>query len=68
MKYENNYVCKSQKRIRDYYKIIVIISKRSNKCSGFEKMFEDGKVDKINTIFDLKLDKLTRSIFEYGII
>lgn len=31
-------------------------------------MFEDDKVDKINTIFDLKLDKLTRSIFEYGII
>jgi site-specific DNA recombinase len=52
-------------KIYDYYEDAGISAKTGNKRPEFERMFEDAKVGKINTIVALKLDRLSRSIYDW---
>ena len=51
--------------IVEYYEDDGISAKTGNHRPGFEKMLEDIKSKKINTIIALKLDRITRSILDW---
>ena len=51
-----------QKEIYDYYEDAGISAKTGNKRPEFDRMLEDIRNKKINTIVTLKLDRLTRSV------
>ena len=51
--------------IKDYYTDAGISSKTGNYRPEFERLKEDIKSKKINTIIALKQDRITRSIFDW---
>ena len=51
--------------IVDYYEDAGISAKTGNYRPEFERLKEDIKSKRINTIIDLKLDRITRSIFDW---
>ena len=51
--------------IVDYYQDAGISAKTGNHRPEFERLKEDIKVKKINTIIALKLDRITRSIYDW---
>ena len=51
--------------IKDYYEDAGISAKKGNYRSEFERLKEDIKSKKINTIVALKLDRITRSIYDW---
>lgn len=51
--------------IYDYYEDAGISAKTGNKRPEFDRMLEDIKTKKINTIVTLKLDRLTRSVYDW---
>ena len=51
--------------IYDYYEDAGISAKTGNKRPEFDRMLEDIKKKKINTIVTLKLDRLTRSVYDW---
>ena len=51
--------------IVDYYEDAGISAKTGNLRPEFERLKEDIKSKKINTIVALKLDRITRSIFDW---
>ena len=51
--------------IVDYYEDAGISAKTGNLRPEFERLKEDIKIKKINTIVALKLDRITRSIFDW---
>ena len=51
--------------IKDYYKDAGISAKTGNYRPEFERLKEDIKNKKINTIVALKLDRITRSIYDW---
>ncbi len=51
--------------IYDYYEDAGISAKTGNKRPEFDRMLEDIKAKKINTIVTLKLDRLTRSVYDW---
>ena len=50
--------------IIDYYEDAGISAKTGNHRPEFEKLKDDIKAEKINTIVALKLDRITRSIYD----
>lgn len=52
-------------RIIDYYQDAGISAKTGNHRPEFERLKEDIKAKKINTIIALKLDRITRSIYDW---
>ncbi len=52
-------------KICDYYEDAGISAKRGNHRPEFDRMIEDAKNGKINTVIALKLDRLTRSIYDW---
>ena len=51
--------------IYDYYEDAGISAKTGNKRPEFERMLDDIRNKKINTIVTLKLDRLTRSVRDW---
>ena len=51
--------------IIDYYEDAGISAKTGNLRPQFERLKEDIKTKKINTIIALKLDRITRSIYDW---
>ena len=51
--------------IYDYYEDAGISAKTGNKRPEFDRMLEDIRNKKINTIVTLKLDRLTRSVYDW---
>ena len=51
--------------IYDYYEDAGISAKTGNHRPEFDRMLEDIKAKKINTIVTLKLDRLTRSVYDW---
>ena len=51
-------------QIYDYYEDAGISAKTGNKRPEFERMLEDGKLGKFNTVLALKLDRISRSVFD----
>ena len=51
--------------IYDYYEDAGISAKTGNKRPEFDRMLEDIKRKKINTIVTLKLNRLTRSVYDW---
>ncbi len=51
--------------IYDYYEDAGISAKTGNKRPEFDRLLEDIKRKKINTIVTLKLDRLTRSVYDW---
>lgn len=51
--------------IVDYYEDAGISAKTGNHRPEFDRMIEDAKAGKINTVIALKLDRLTRSIYDW---
>lgn len=51
--------------IKEYYKDAGISAKTGNKRPEFERMIEDVKSGKINTVVALKLDRISRSIYDW---
>ena len=51
--------------IKDYYTDAGISAKKGNYRPEFERLKEDIKPKKINTIIALKQDRITRSIFDW---
>ena len=57
--------CKFKKyEIKDYYEDAGISAKTGNERPEFIRLMEDIKSGKINTIVALKLDRISRSIFD----
>ncbi len=52
--------------IIDYYEDAGISAKTGNHRPEFERLKEDIKAKKVNTIVALKLDRITRSIYDWG--
>ena len=52
-------------KIYDYYQDAGISAKTGNFRPEFERLLQDGKDGKINTIVALKLDRLSRSIYDW---
>src|SRR5574344_2110335 len=52
-------------QIYDYYKDAGISAKTGNKRPEFERLLNDIKDGKINTIVALKLDRVSRSIYDW---
>ena len=52
-------------KIVDYYEDAGISAKTGNHRPEFDRMIEDAKTGKINTVIALKLDRLTRSIYDW---
>lgn len=52
-------------KIIDYYEDAGISAKTGNHRPEFDRMIEDAKTGKINTVIALKLDRLTRSIYDW---
>ena len=52
-------------KIFDYYEDAGISAKTGNHRPEFDRMIEDAKNGKINTIIALKLDRLSRSIYDW---
>ena len=52
-------------KIIDYYEDAGISAKTGNHRPEFDRMIEDAKKGKINTVIALKLDRLTRSIYDW---
>lgn len=58
--------CKFKKyEIKDYYEDAGISAKTGNERPEFIRLMEDIKSGKINTIVALKLDRISRSIFDW---
>lgn len=55
-------------KIYDYYKDAGISAKTGNKRPEFDRMIEDAKSGKINTIVALKLDRISRSVYDWEFI
>ena len=51
--------------IYDYYEDAGISAKTGNLRPEFDRMMEDAKKKKINTVLAIKLDRLTRSIYDW---
>ena len=51
--------------IYDYYEDASISAKTGNLRPEFDRMMEDAKKKKINTVLAIKLDRLTRSIYDW---
>lgn len=51
--------------IYDYYEDAGISAKTGNLRPEFDRMIEDAKKKKINTVLAIKLDRLTRSIYDW---
>ena len=51
--------------IYDYYEDAGISAKTGNSRPQFDRMIEDAKKKKINTVLAIKLDRLTRSIYDW---
>ena len=51
-------------QIYGYYEDAGISAKTGNKRPEFERMLEDGKLGKFNTVLALKLDRISRSVFD----
>ena len=51
--------------IKDYYTDAGISAKTGNKRPAFEKLLQDIKDKKCNIIVVLKLDRLTRSVYDW---
>ncbi len=51
--------------IKEYYEDAGISAKTGNKRPDFERMIEDVKSGKINTVVALKLDRISRSIYDW---
>ena len=59
-------MCKYKEyEIYDYYEDAGISAKTGNKRPEFDRMLEDIRNKKINTIVTLKLDRLTRSVYDW---
>ena len=52
-------------KIYDYYTDAGISAKTGNHRPEFDRLIEDAKSKKINTIIALKLDRLSRSIYDW---
>ena len=52
-------------KIYDYYTDAGISAKTGNYRPEFDRLIEDAKNKKINTIIALKLDRLSRSIYDW---
>ena len=52
-------------QIYDYYEDAGISAKTGNTRPQFDRMIEDAKRKKINTVLAIKLDRLTRSIYDW---
>ena len=52
-------------QIYDYYEDAGISAKTGNTRPQFDRMIEDAKKKKINTVLAIKLDRLTRSIYDW---
>lgn len=52
-------------KIYDYYEDAGISAKTGNHRPEFDRMIEDAKKGKINTVIALKLDRLSRSIYDW---
>lgn len=50
--------------IYDYYEDGGISAKTGNVRPEFDKMLEDGKLGKIDTIIAIKLDRISRSVYD----
>lgn len=50
--------------IYDYYEDAGISAKTGNKRPEFERLLEDAKNKKIDTIMAIKLDRISRSIYD----
>ena len=50
--------------IYDYYEDAGISAKTGNKRPEFDRMFEDVKSGKINAVVALKLDRISRSVYD----
>ena len=50
--------------IYDYYEDSGISAKTGNYRPAFEKMLEDGKLGKFDTVIAIKLDRISRSVFD----
>ena len=51
-------------QIYDYYEDVGISAKTGNTRPQFDRMIEDAKKKKISTVLAIKLDRLTRSIYD----
>lgn len=51
--------------VYDYYEDAGISAKTGNLIPEFDRMIEDAKKKKINTVLAIKLDRLTRSIYDW---
>ncbi len=51
--------------VYDYYEDAGISAKTGNLRPEFDRMIEDAKKKKINTVLAIKLDRLTRSIYDW---
>ena len=52
-------------KVYDYYEDAGISAKTGNLRPEFDRMIEDAKKKKINTVLAIKLDRLTRSIYDW---
>ena len=52
-------------KIYDYYTDAVISAKTGNHRPEFDRLIDDTKKGKINTVIALKLDRLSRSIYDW---
>ena len=52
-------------KIYDYYTDAGISAKTGNYRPKFDRLIEDAKSGKINTVIALKIDRLSRSIYDW---
>ena len=52
-------------KIYDYYEDAGISAKKGNKRPNFERLIKDAKSGKLNTILALKLDRISRSVYDW---
>ena len=52
-------------KIYDYYQDAGISAKTGNHRPEFDRMIDDAKAGKINTVIALKLDRISRSIYDW---
>ena len=52
-------------KIYDYYTDAGISAKTGNHRPEFDRLIDDAKAGKINTVIALKLDRLSRSIYDW---
>ena len=52
-------------KIYDYYEDAGISAKKGNKRPNFERLIEDATSGKFNTILALKLNRISRSVYDW---